>query len=129
MQRGDETKVRRFVIGLDFPMAVVPAEKNDRLPSFGLKPPVDAVRLSFHFGDKILIPLNARAAGSPKLHKSELLQIVRILVEKTLDSPEPLHDSLCVINTIHAHTEEENLRPQLRQNVCSILLASTIRAV
>src|SRR5882762_11757224 len=102
-------------------MAVVLVKKDYRFPIASLQTPVDALRLGSHFGNKILITLDTRPAGGPELDKRELLPIVRTLVEKTFDCPEPLYDSLCVIHAIHTDSQEKGFRPQLRQDVRAVL--------
>src|SRR5258708_10097681 len=122
MERGDQAKIRGLIVGLNFLMTVMTAEKNDGLPSFRLQSRVDTIGLGRNLRDKVLITLDIRAAGSAELDKRELLLVVRKLVQKSFDSPEPLHDSLRVIDTIHADSKKQCFRSQLRQNVRAVLL-------
>src|SRR5216684_987030 len=103
-------------------MTVMTAEKNDGLISLRVYRTLDTIGLGRNLRDKVLITLDIRAAGSAELDKRELLLVVRKLVQKSFDSPEPLHDSLRVIDAIHADSKKQGFRSQLRQNVRSVLL-------
>src|SRR5215831_16318608 len=94
-------------------MAVMPSEKKNRLPAFGPKTPVDALRLGLHFGQEVVIALDVCAAGCADLGKAELTVVARIFVQKPLDGQESFEDSLRVVDTIHSHAQVERFLPKL----------------
>src|SRR5262249_9219718 len=91
---------------------------------FRLEAPVDAVRLRLHFGDKVLIALDTRAAWSPELNKGELLTVLRIFIQKTFDSAKALQKPFRIVDAIYAHSQKQGIRTELSKNLRSILLRS-----
>src|SRR5260221_13383678 len=96
-------------------MTVMPLEEYDRLPSTRAEAPVDAIGFRLHFRHQILVALDMGPAGRPDLHERKLLLIRRVLIEKTLDSAEPLRNAFGIIDPIDAKPHESRLDSQLTE--------------
>ena len=65
----DQAQVRGLVVSLDFLMRVMPLQVNDRLPTGGLKAPIDSVSFGPDIPQKIVIALDVGAARVSDLHE------------------------------------------------------------
>src|SRR2546428_2072462 len=94
---------------------MLPVEEDDGSPFAGLEAPVNAVRLCLNFSQKIVVTLDVSAAGGAYLDKSKLTQVVRIFLEETLNCPEPLLNTFCIVHPINANSEEKGVDAKLPQ--------------
>jgi hypothetical protein len=80
MQGRDQTNIRTPVVTFNFAVAMVPVQKDNRLPLASPKTPVDSFGFGFYVGKEVVIPLNMRAAWGANLDKGELLPIAGLFV-------------------------------------------------
>ena len=86
MQGRDQTNVCTPVVTFNFAVAMVPVQKDNRLPLASPKAPVDSFGFGLYLGKEVVIALNMRAAWGANLHKGELLPIEWIFLQHSLNS-------------------------------------------
>src|SRR5579864_1127034 len=106
---------------------MMPLQKDNWFPFATLEPPIDAIALSFHLSEEVMIALDMRAAWGPYLYESELSLINRVLFEQSLNGEETFDDAFRVVDAIHTHTEEQRLDSQFPQEGSSVNISGPIR--
>src|SRR3970040_1258749 len=105
MKRGNQTEVRRPIVGLDLFMSVVTFTENNWLPLFGLETPIDAICFCLHLRDKIMVLLDVGAARSSQFHERQLLLIGRVFFQKPLDSSKPFENAFRVVYPVDSYSQ------------------------
>src|SRR5690349_7210096 len=91
----------------------MPFQQDNRLPTPGLEPCIDAIRLSGDFVQQPLIAVNFGAAGSADLNKCEASLIGRVKLQEALDPAKSFEDTLRVIHAVDSHPKQSGLDAQL----------------
>lgn len=111
VQRGHKAQISGAVIRKDFMVIMMPFQKNYRPPPISLELPVDALRLGLHFGLKIVVALDMRAARCANLHEREDTLIAGILLQESFHREEALQNSFCLIEPVDPDTHQGSLDP------------------
>src|SRR4029077_7736300 len=97
------------VVALDLFVRVMPFEKDNGLPSPGVKLGINAFRFRAHLVQEILVPFNIGSARSTDLHQGKSSLKGWILFKEPLNRSESFQNSFCVIHTVHTHAEKRSL--------------------
>src|ERR1700722_19240717 len=93
-------------------MTVLPLQEKNRFPVAGLEAPIDSLRLRFHFGEQVMVPLDVGAAGCADLQERELSLILGIFFQKALDRAKAFMNSLGVIHAVYASSYKTSFTSQ-----------------
>src|SRR5215475_5460380 len=125
MKRGHEANVRSPIVAADLLVGVVSLEEEDRLPAFGVEPPVDPLCFRLHLRQKVVIALDVRAARSADLRKAELSLVTGVTIEKSLDRQKPLQNTFGVVHAVHAHAQVERFHAKLFEERLALCVRGT----